>query len=255
MSGATLVGLSYDITVVRVLYYMIVYTLPYFPLSRSILMAIVYAWGKNNKGELSLGSHTNQSLPKPIKKAKDFAVISSGGSHSAYISGSGKLYTCGCCLHSKLGLPGISTTTIPIFTYVSQFSDKKITHVACGEYHTLSLAEDRTVHTWGGTLHYKLGTRGANKHVASAGNVASLNDCGIVYVDCGDYHSVALSEDGAVYSWGGGGQYNKGQCGLGHSESVERPTLIPFFSRKPVRTISCGGYHTLGLTTENELFA
>lgn len=49
----------------------------------------------------------------------------------------------------------------------------------------------------------------------------------ILQIDCGDFHSVALSSEGKVYTWGGGGTaYNKGQCGHGHNEDIENPQLV-----------------------------
>ncbi len=37
-----------------------------------------------------------------------------------------------------------------------------------------------------------------------------LNDVQIVKISCGTYHSAALSESGILFTWGGGGSYNKG---------------------------------------------
>ena len=75
-------------------------------------------------------------------------------------------------------------------------------------------------------------------------------------MDCGDFHSVALSESGVLYTWGGGGSfYNRGQCGHGHTKDIENPTSVPAFSHRYIIAVSCGGYHTLALTDTNDLFA
>lgn len=74
----------------------------------------------------------------------------------------------------------------------------------------------------------------------------------ITDIAIGDHHSVALTNTGSVYSWGGGGSsYNKGQCG--HGDAVDRiiPTKIAYFSDKYVTHIACGGYHTIIATKEN----
>lgn len=66
---------------------------------------------------------------------------------------------------------------------------------------------------------------------------------------CGDFHSVALTDKGEIYSWGGGGSYfNRGQLGHGHLKDVENPELITAFKGKKMRKFSCGGYHTMALT-------
>lgn len=59
-----------------------------------------------------------------------------------------------------------------------------------------------------------------------------------------------------VYTWGGGGSaYNKGQCGHGHLKDVEHPSLVKALLNHRVSQISAGGYHTLALTHDGQLFA
>jgi len=38
-------------------------------------------------------------------------------------------------------------------------SEKSVKKVACGEFHTLCLLMDGSVHSWGGSLHNKLGKK------------------------------------------------------------------------------------------------
>ena len=75
-------------------------------------------------------------------------------------------------------------------------------------------------------------------------------------VGCGEFHSVALSSSGMVYTWGGGGSpYNRGQLGHGHSNDIEVPAKIMELTGKQVVHITAGGYHTLALTSDNILYA
>lgn len=76
----------------------------------------------------------------------------------------------------------------------------------------------------------------------------------IIKVSCGDYHSVALAESGEVFSWGGGGKYNRGQCGHGDLKDVETPRRIESLKSKRITNIACGGYHTLVYSSEDELY-
>ncbi len=67
---------------------------------------------------------------------------------------------------------------------------------------------------------------------------------------CGDFHSAALTEKGELFTWGGGGShFNRGQLGHGHLKDVESPELVQFFKGKFVKRFSCGGYHTMALTS------
>ena len=86
--------------------------------------------------------------------------------------------------------------------------------------------------------------------------VSSLNGKGIISIACGIFHSLALSNNGELYSWGGGGiAYNKGQCGHGHTKDIENPTIIAALQGNKIVQVSTGGYHTLALTATNEIFA
>ena len=129
--------------------------------------------------------------------------------------------------------------------------------MACGDYHTMCLTEEGKVFAWGGTLHKKTGeTSGMPKNEPRL--VQTLADKGavIVEIDCGDFHSVALDQYGVLYSWGGGGQsYNRGQCGHGTLDEVELPQIVKALQGKKVKKVSAGGFHTLALTADNELYA
>jgi len=86
--------------------------------------------------------------------------------------------------------------------------------------------------------------------------VIGLASTRIKKVACGDFHSVALTEDGKIFSWGGGGSFfNKGQCGHGNNEDTITPEIIKDLETKTVVDVSCGGYHTLALTSDNELYS
>ena len=66
---------------------------------------------------------------------------------------------------------------------------------------------------------------------------------------------VKLIDNGILFSWGGGGQYNKGQCGHGTTENINVPTPIAFFRNKVVIDFACGGYHTVAKVENNEIYS
>jgi len=75
-------------------------------------------------------------------------------------------------------------------------------------------------------------------------------------IACGDFHSIALDEDGRLYSWGGGGaSYNKGQCGHGDEKDYEGPKQVEFFDGIQVAKITAGGFHTMVSTDNHDVFA
>jgi alpha-tubulin suppressor-like RCC1 family protein len=68
----------------------------------------------------------------------------------------------------------------------------------------------------------------------------------IASVSAGSRHTLALTMDGDVYSWGWG---HLGQLGLGDARSVSQPTKIP--TLKSIICISAGGVHSACIDSEN----
>ena len=67
-------------------------------------------------------------------------------------------------------------------------------------------------------------------------------------VACGDKHTVAVTGDGSVYSWGAG---RKGALGHGSTENVGQPRKIEGLTNA-VR-VDCGKDHTVVLDSDGRL--
>jgi E3 ubiquitin-protein ligase HERC4 len=73
-------------------------------------------------------------------------------------------------------------------------------------------------------------------------------------VSAGSEHSVALTDSGEVYTWGGDPE---GQLGLGSSNESHVqliPHLVLSLSKFKITEIAAGGAHTLALTGTAKLF-
>jgi len=169
---------------------------------------------------------------------------------------------CGSSLHGKLGIDHLNKTNVNKFMLVASLTKKKIRQVACGDYHTLFLTDDCAVYQSGGNNMKEKRDKSAQKNVSPVGSpnvpqpVQALYGKDIVHIDCGDFHSAALEANGDLYTWGGGASsYNKGQCGHGHNNIVEFPEKVQSLVTKRVTKMACGGFHTLALSSENELYA
>jgi hypothetical protein len=69
-------------------------------------------------------------------------------------------------------------------------------------------------------------------------------------IAAGGWHSLALTESGEVYAWGGNGF---GQLGLGDTRNRLTPTQVPGLGR--VKAIAVGLEHSLALTESGEVYA
>ncbi|KAK7603721.1 hypothetical protein V9T40_003720 [Parthenolecanium corni] len=69
----------------------------------------------------------------------------------------------------------------------------------------------------------------------------------IVEIACGQQHTAVVCENGRVFSFGNN---EWGQLGLGHRESINKPSCIKSLKPDKVKHVACGRVHTI-FTTEN----
>ena len=72
----------------------------------------------------------------------------------------------------------------------------------------------------------------------------------VIAVSLGGYHSLALTADGAVWSWGYGGS---GRLGHGDQQNQLLPKKVEALAGRRVVAVSAGGLHSVARTAA-ELF-
>jgi alpha-tubulin suppressor-like RCC1 family protein len=119
--------------------------------------------------------------------------------------------------------------------------------IEAGDYHTLAIAQNGTLWSWGINVDGQLGLgdntdRNTPTQVGTATNWQSIS--------CGSYHTLGIKTDGTLWSWGHNGS---GQLGLGDNTVRNTPTQVGTATNW--QSISCGGYHTLGIKTDGTLWS
>ena len=71
-----------------------------------------------------------------------------------------------------------------------------------------------------------------------------------IHIECGAYHTVGLTKNGEVFSWG---DNFRGQLGHGDEKARNVPTKVEALDGRVIIKMSCGGYHTAVLTDKGEL--
>nr|XP_043613240.1 ultraviolet-B receptor UVR8 [Erigeron canadensis] len=105
-------------------------------------------------------------------------------------------------------------------------SGRKVISVAAGEAHTLALTGDGSVYSWGRGTFGRLGTGSELDRLFPVKVESSFTErVKFVGVSAGAYHSLALSDDGLVWSWG---QNTYGQLGVNGENSLV-PSLVKGF--------------------------
>jgi len=95
-------------------------------------------------------------------------------------------------------------------------------------------------------------------HLPLPRRLACLGGVRVIQVSCGERHGLALSAEGAVWSWGrdSNGQLGRfGSAGAPPEGRVAGPGLLESLSYVRVVVISAGGLHSLALSERGELFS
>eukprot|EP01052_Picozoa_sp_SAG31_P005168 SAG31_NODE_223_length_19859_cov_14.949899_15_plen_310_part_00 len=249
----------------------------------------VYTWGtyKDSNGHIGFKPDCDdfkQELPELMAQLERKGVVqlACGSHHTCALTRDGQLYCWGDAEHGQIGrevsretkqekrkglLPGPPVS----FTGSSGGSkkrkaadtDKLISAVACGSYHTLCLDDQGRVITFGLNNYGQCGTGDMVSPVVVP-NVVQCERMGgtanVTQLAGGEHHSLALHQDGSVSAWGRG---DYSQLGLGKppkDKALSQRSLpkkcYPFAVRgqPPAVAISCGDSHSLLVTDDGALF-
>ena len=199
---------------------------------------VCLSWGKNNQGQCGHGNMTDHLLPLPIAsfqhQGEVITQVSGGWEHTLAISRDGNIYSFGSGykdsrrdgLPPVLGHGGNERKLTP--EQISTLQDESIVHVACGWDHSLAVTAEGILYTWGAGTNGKLG-HGDENDRAFPTCVEALRGQIVVQAEAGCEHSVALTSDGALYTWGHG---DSGRLGHGETKSENKPRKLQLSRNK-----------------------
>jgi alpha-tubulin suppressor-like RCC1 family protein len=120
--------------------------------------------------------------------------------------------------------------------------------VGTGDRHTLALTSSGDVYAWGMDGGYGASGDGTGAEQTWPRPVPGLND--MVAISAGEKHSVAVTSDGRVYTWG---DNTYGQLGDGTTTRRLAPVLVTGIS--DVVKVAAGVRHTLAMTRDGRVYA
>ncbi|RLN90046.1 hypothetical protein BBJ28_00009910 [Nothophytophthora sp. Chile5] len=212
----------------------------------------LYTVGFNMRGQLGLGTSASVTEPTLVQElaAKRVAYVACSYFHTAIVMDDGELFVCGCNDYGQLGTGDHNGRTVP--RPVGFFSRRPVLAVACGQHHTVASLSGGGVVAFGKNDHGQLGIDSTSEPVLQPTRLAAPLDRAVVpQLACGYHHTAAVTEDGAVFTFG---RNDYGQLGLGHKLHMARPTPVESLARVRITQVSCGCYHTLALSDDGKVF-
>ena len=219
----------------------------------------LWTWGYNVNGRTGLGLNTGATtvptrIPTP-EGVTGFVQVNAGNSHTVALADDGSLWAWGNNANGRTGLGTMDGVTLTPQRISNPAGVSGFTHVDVGLNHSLAIADNDTLWTWGsnaagqggiGVMHTSLSTPTMVQLPADARDFTHLS--------AGQSHSMLLAQDGTLWVWGSN---SNGRTGLGTTEGnatlpvhLEMPDNVDKFVR-----ISGGSTFSLAVASDGSLWS
>ncbi|MHA6480896.1 RCC1 domain-containing protein [Paenibacillus sp. strain BS8-2] len=224
------------------------------------LVENVYAFGMGADGRLGLGEDSvgDQLSPAVIAGLSGISVeaVSAGINYSLVLTEDGDVYSFGSGANGRLGHGDTANRAVP--TKIAALDGENVVAIAAGTgsysqsqaAHSLALTSDGKVFAFGTGFGGQLGLGSTSNMLIPTEITGIAGDPEFVAIAAGGLHSLLLTDDGRVYSFGIG---SSGQLGHGDGLNYQVPTLIA--SLTDVIAISAGFNFSLALKTDGSVYA
>ena len=223
----------------------------------------IFTWGIASRGELGHGGQNDCAVPAPrsvtlpSRKRLRVVMIATGAHHTLTVDEHGHVWSCGFGRHGQLG-HGVLTYAMRI-RRIAALVRRRIVTVAAGAAHSLALASDGSVFSWGLGQHGQLGharlqtaAEQANGDMVAFGKPERLSDLSpenrsltdrVTSIAAGAHHSLAVTVGGVLLAFG----RNKAGClGLGDEDVRWTPAEVPPFGNGKSASSDSGGKSASG---------
>ena len=211
------------------------------------------------------------TLPEKIvlgnKRNRKAVAVGAGNNHSFAVDEDGVVWAWGINAKGQLGtgvgdlrVDGEVMTPKKVIGLSKEElgGETSVVEIAGGDLHTLFLTSDGRVFACGLSEEGRLGLDDDDDAFADRKFPDFLpepvhipfpdshEDDPVVHVACGTNNNLAVTKDGALYSWG---RQVVGELGLGHDEDVKTPAVVVKRSGNSwsAEQVACGGQHVLAL--------
>ncbi|HEY6008495.1 MAG TPA: hypothetical protein VIU40_09260 [Geobacteraceae bacterium] len=247
----------------------------------------VRTWGYNAYGQLGSAQATGltySNTPVAVTGLRDVVAVSAGGHHNLALTGGGNVFAWGYNASGQLGLPGdignlysglTPTTNLStpwaVIDPLTRLPFTNITKIAAGGSHSLALQEvtdpvtgqtTQTLWAWGANGYGQLGKdpyakdlNGNSVTVSSTPQEVKVITGRIIEIAAGGAFSMALTDDGRVWTWGYNGFGQLGWISVDATGTVlvYGATPTPVTELTHITQIAAGLDHAVALVADGTL--
>nr|AAO42843.1 At3g02510 [Arabidopsis thaliana] len=169
----------------------------------------IIAWGSGEDGQLGIGTNEEKEWACVVEALEPYSVRSvvSGSRNSLAICDDGTMFTWGWNQRGTLGhQPETKTENIP--SRVKALANVKITQAAIGGWHCLAVDDQGRAYAWGGNEYGQCGEEPLKDEMGRPvrRDIVIPKRCApkltVRQVAAGGTHSVVLTREGHVWTWG-----------------------------------------------------
>lgn len=155
----------------------------------------IWGWGRNDSGQLGVGSYDNMSVPTRLTTSGGFQQVSAGCTTSLALDTAGNIWAWGDNFYGQLGLGDTVERTVP--TAVT--STVAFTSIYAADTSSYAIDENGDIWSWGSN---NKGQLGVNDTIDKLTPTQATTSGGFAEVAGGYNAGLALDTAGDLWSWG-----------------------------------------------------
>ena len=213
---------------------------------------LVFACGFGCQGQLGVGDTESRVVPTLVRgelEGRKVLQVAAGSLHTICMTEDGAMSAFGRNDEGQLGVGDTENRLVPTLLR-GELENKSVVQVAAGCTHTVFVTGDGLVFAWGHNVDGQLGIGDTENRLVPTLVTGQLQGKQIVYAAAGDFYTLCITADGALFSWGGN---DNGQLGVGDTEERSLPTLVTGLHGKQVVHVAAGACHAIRLQHSRRL--
>ena len=218
---------------------------------------LIFVCGAGVQGQMGIGDTESRVVPTLVRgelEGRKVLQVAAGGAHTVCVTEDGSVFAFGANMNGQLGLGDTENRLVPTLLR-GELANKSVVQVAAGGDHTVFVTGDGLVFASGDNDEGQLGVGDTERRVVPMLVTGQLQGKTAVYVAAGDNHTLCITADGSLFSWGANSSSNGyGQLGVGDTEDKHAPTLVTGLQGKRVVHVAAGEDHTICITADGSVF-